>query len=198
MTEEKYDQEFFLALAAKGKDAWNAWRRDPANKDVRVTFAGIDFSESPRDEIDFSRFEFGDHAIFSGCKWLSKVTSGGIELEKADGLAAVLAAAIPASFFLGRAHFRGANFGEETKFTGADFDEGANFTNASFRDWADFTGAVFRDVSFIDAFFGDDANFKGATFNEDICFMYVNFGKRASFRRCSLLLQSSVHRCDLP
>ena len=23
----KYDQDFFLALAAKGKDAWNAWRR---------------------------------------------------------------------------------------------------------------------------------------------------------------------------
>jgi hypothetical protein len=44
----KYDQAFFLALAAKGKDAWNAWRRDPANKDVRVTFAGIDFSEAPR------------------------------------------------------------------------------------------------------------------------------------------------------
>ena len=42
---------FFLELAANGKDAWNAWRRDPANKDVRVTFAGIDFSEAPRDEI---------------------------------------------------------------------------------------------------------------------------------------------------
>jgi hypothetical protein len=40
------DQAFFLALAAKGKEAWNAWRRDPANKGVRVTFAGIDFSEA--------------------------------------------------------------------------------------------------------------------------------------------------------
>jgi hypothetical protein len=37
MADEKYDQHFFLALAANGKDAWNAWRRDPANKDVRVT-----------------------------------------------------------------------------------------------------------------------------------------------------------------
>ena len=42
---KKYDQDFFLALAAKGKDAWNAWRRDPANEMVPVTFAGIDFSE---------------------------------------------------------------------------------------------------------------------------------------------------------
>jgi hypothetical protein len=64
-----YDQAFFLALAAKGKDAWNAWRRDPANKDVRVTYAGIDFSEAPKDEIDFSWFEFGDNADFSRCRW---------------------------------------------------------------------------------------------------------------------------------
>jgi hypothetical protein len=28
--EQKFDQEFFLALAAKGKDVWNAWPRDPA------------------------------------------------------------------------------------------------------------------------------------------------------------------------
>ena len=36
-----YDQAFFLSLAARGKDAWNAWRRDPANKDVYVTFKAI-------------------------------------------------------------------------------------------------------------------------------------------------------------
>jgi hypothetical protein len=36
---KKYDQDFFLALAAKGKDEWNAWRRDPVNKGVRVTCA---------------------------------------------------------------------------------------------------------------------------------------------------------------
>ena len=41
----KHDQEYILALAAKGKDAWNAWRGDPANKYERVTFAGVDFSE---------------------------------------------------------------------------------------------------------------------------------------------------------
>jgi hypothetical protein len=64
---KKYDR--FLRLAAKGKDEWNTWRRDPANKDVHVTFAGVDFSEAPRDRIDFSGFEFGDTANFSECKW---------------------------------------------------------------------------------------------------------------------------------
>ncbi|MGH6821019.1 MAG: hypothetical protein ACREDU_09190, partial [Methylocella sp.] len=69
MADEKYDHTFFLDLAAKGKYAWNAWRRIPANKGVRVNFAGVDFSEAPRDGIDFSGFEFGDSANFSQCKW---------------------------------------------------------------------------------------------------------------------------------
>src|ERR1019366_5599576 len=67
--EPKYDQAFFLDLARQGTDKWNEWRRNPVNEDVRVTFAGIDFSEAPRDEIDFSGFEFGDDTDFSGCKW---------------------------------------------------------------------------------------------------------------------------------
>ena len=60
---------FFLDLAAKGKNTWNVWRRDPASEGVCVTFAGIDFSEAPRDQIDFTAFEFGDCADFSQCKW---------------------------------------------------------------------------------------------------------------------------------
>jgi hypothetical protein len=47
---QSYDQAFFLALAAKGKDEWNKWRSDPANKDAYVTFAGVDFSAEPWDK----------------------------------------------------------------------------------------------------------------------------------------------------
>jgi hypothetical protein len=65
----KYDQAFFLALALKGKDVWNKWRRDPANKDVRVTFAGVNFSQPPNDSINFEGFKFGDGADLSVCKW---------------------------------------------------------------------------------------------------------------------------------
>gem|GEM_PF-4568779 len=42
------DGAFFLALAAKGKEAWNAWRRDPANKGVYVTFKGVDAGKLAR------------------------------------------------------------------------------------------------------------------------------------------------------
>ena len=59
-----YDQTFFLDLAAKGKDEWNKWRSNPTTAGVPVTFAGVDFSEAPRDQIDFSGFDFGDHPGF--------------------------------------------------------------------------------------------------------------------------------------
>src|SRR6476661_4172320 len=101
---KKYDQDFFLDRAAKGKDAWNTWRRDPANKDVRVTFAGIDFSEAPRDKIDFSGFEFGDFANFSECKWRGLKEDSEEDYEDSG-------------FALGRAYFTGAIFGDSTIFT---------------------------------------------------------------------------------
>lgn len=58
--------EFFLALAVKGKDEWNKWRK--ANT-KHVTFDGADFSQTRWGTIDFSGFEFGDNANFSECKW---------------------------------------------------------------------------------------------------------------------------------
>jgi hypothetical protein len=134
---EKYDQDFFLALAAKGKEAWNAWRRDPANEMVGVTFAGIDFSQAPRDEIDFSGFEFGYQADFSRCKWRGAKVR--LKLE---------------TFEPGRARFIGAAFGEMACFTGAAFGERACFTGAAFGDFARFDGVAF----------GDGARFDGAVF----------------------------------
>ncbi|WGJ13475.1 hypothetical protein QEV83_12290 [Methylocapsa sp. D3K7] len=143
---------FFLDLAAKGKEEWNAWRRDPANKEVRVTFAGIDFRETPRDEIDFSGFEFGDFADFSYCKWRGELR-GAIT-----------------DFAPGRAFFLGTNFGDW-----------ATFANAIFGDWADFTGAVFCDNSSFDgAIFGEFARFNGAAFGTSAQ-LRATFGELATF-----------------
>jgi uncharacterized protein YjbI with pentapeptide repeats len=113
MADERHDQTFFLTLAEKGKDAWNAWRRNRANKDVRVTFAGIDFSEAPRDEIDFSGLYFGDNADFSGCKWRGVDFTGGVFGAEAD--------------------FTDAAFGDESFFSLATFGRFANFTGATIR-----------------------------------------------------------------
>jgi hypothetical protein len=120
-----YDQDFFLDLAQQGKEKWNEWRR--ANKDVRVTFAGIDFSKSPRDKIDFSGFEFGDRVDLSGCKWR------GIKWREDT----------ETTFEPGGARFTGAAFGDETKFTDTAFGDNGNFIGAAFGDWAMFTRATF-------------------------------------------------------
>jgi uncharacterized protein YjbI with pentapeptide repeats len=145
--EPKYDQAFFLDLARQGTDKWNEWRRNPVNEDVRVTFAGIDFSEAPRDEIDFSGFEFGDDTDFSGCKW------GGIDWGemKKD----------PKAFKIGRASFASAVFGN-----------GVDFADVVFGDSAIFDDAVFgNDTSFNGAAFGWGARFAGTIFKGDVEFM---------------------------
>ncbi|MGH6822609.1 MAG: pentapeptide repeat-containing protein [Methylocella sp.] len=165
-TSKKYDQAFFLVLAAKGKDAWNAWLRDPANKDVRVTFAGIDFSQAPRDQIEFVGFEFGCGADFSGCKWRSAESVLAIMPDGMRGGADFNGAA-----FGDGANFTGAAFGTRAYFTGAAFGDGANFTSAAFGYWAMFTGAAF----------GDEANFTGATFGDGAWFRDASFGDGANF-----------------
>jgi uncharacterized protein YjbI with pentapeptide repeats len=158
---KKYDQEFFIALALKGKDAWNAWRRDPANGKVRVTFVGIDFSEAPRDRIDFSGFEFGDNANFSQCKWR------GIKSRE---------------FKLVRARFTAAAFGDRATFTGAALGDKASFTGVAFGDKASFSGVAFgRFTNFRDAAFGNAAEFSGATFGEQASFDCAAVGDGAIF-----------------
>jgi hypothetical protein len=152
-----YNQEFFLDLASKGKSAWTAWRCDPANKYERVTFAGVDFSEAPRDQIDFSGFEFGDFADFSRCKW-----RGGGRLEIGGDLK---------KFAPGRACFTGAAFGGWASFAGVAFGCGARFAGAAFGNSACFDGAAF----------GDKATFAGVTFGAGATFAFAAFGPQASF-----------------
>ena len=168
MAEEKYDQEFFLALAAKGKDEWNVWRRDPNNKPMRVTFASVDFSEAPKDQIDFSGFEFGDDADFSGCKWLG--------VKYGDILDDVK------TFKPGRALFVRAAFGARANFTGAIFGNSTSFIGATFGDYVNFDGATFGIFAVFDlAVFGFDANFHGAVFGNGPSFDGAAFNSGAKF-----------------
>ena len=59
----EHDQAFFLDLATKGKEEWKEWQR--LNRDVRVTFADVDFSTPRWACINFSGFDFGDNADLS-------------------------------------------------------------------------------------------------------------------------------------
>jgi uncharacterized protein YjbI with pentapeptide repeats len=168
--EPKYDQAFFLALAAKGKDAWNAWRRDPANKDVYVTFEGADFSQAPRDTINFDGFEFGHAANFSNCKWRGPEYHDIKYGSKA--------------FHAGRAFFPDAAFGDETNFTGADFGDAAIFTFATFEHVVSFHGAIFGiNPDFSCVTFGDYALFEDAVFGAYADFTGTAFGYLSNFER---------------
>jgi hypothetical protein len=96
---------------------------------VPVTFAGTDFREVKKDEIDFSGFEFGDNADFSGCKWR------GVEFEAKE---------IPIVFKPGRACFTGAIFGHRGRFN-AVFGGGASFERAKFGHWTNIAFACDTD-----------------------------------------------------
>ncbi len=198
----KYDQAFFVALAAKGKDAWNKWRCDPANKDVRVTFEGVDFTEVPRDQINFEGFEFGDCAKFSKCRWRGPDLQEAVAYSTNDfapGLAFFVGATFgqSANFYGSRfgdranfvgaafghfASFRRAIFGSRARFAPAHFGNGADFTGATFGSWADFTRAAFGDAAcFTGAAFGDAACFAGAAFGNGASFDGAAFGNWAHF-----------------
>jgi Pentapeptide repeats (9 copies) len=176
----KYDQAFFLDLAAKGKNAWNAWRRDPANKDVYVTFAGADFSEVPKDKIDFTGFEFGDCADFSQCKWrgVDLFRAGATDIFKPGR------ACLPGASFGDRAKFEGATFNDFASFTGASFGDRASFTGTAFGQYASFTGGVVfgAQASFEFAAFDGAARFDAADFDAGVSFRGATFGEGASFQ----------------
>jgi uncharacterized protein YjbI with pentapeptide repeats len=182
----KYDQDFFLALAAKGKEAWNAWRRDQANKDVHVTFARVDFSQPPNDAINFEDFDFGNYADFSDCKWRTAVYKGAIFGDYTKFGNAICD---------GWGDFTGAIFGFGVQFCSTDFRGGANFMGTTFSHVANFNGATFgTGVSFERAIFGHNAKFEGVSlgykaifkqtiFGDDVTFDGADFGSEASFEQ---------------
>jgi len=178
MADEKYDQDFFLTLAAKGKEAWNKWRR--ANEGVPVTFAGIDFSDAPKDQIDFSGFEFGDYADFSQCKWrgVDLFRAGATDIFKPGR------ACFPGASFGDRAKFEGTTLNDFASFTGASFGDRANFTGTAFGQYASFTGGVVfgAQASFEFAAFDGAARFDAADFDAGVSFRGATFGEGASFQ----------------
>lgn len=164
---KKYDQAFFLDLAAKGKQAWNEWRR--VNEDVPITFERTDFSQLI-DIAGFAGFEFGKGANFSGCVWRSAVFTGVV--------------------FGNQAYFTRAEFLSQADFTGAAFGAGADFTNARFRgetkfDETHFNGSVTFNyqsgsaplgiISFSHARFDGEASFSGRWFEKTADFTNARF-----------------------
>jgi hypothetical protein len=178
-----YDQEFFLAMARCGKDAWNQWRE--ANPKIKVTFEGVNFEEPRNEDINFSKFQLGVGANFRDCRFgdrgnLIGATFGGrANFSRAafgDDLCLVDAT------FGDNSSFRGATFGNAAHFNGATFAFGADFSDATFGDRADFSRAIFNGLpGFLRATFGDDADFTDAAFGDNATFTKATFKYRANF-----------------
>jgi hypothetical protein len=179
-----------------GKDSWNAWRRrDPANKDARITFEGVDFSEAPKDQIDFFGFEFGHHANFSKCKWRGAEWQ---EYEDNRETFTFGRACFTSAAFGHGARFYSSAFGNGADFSGVKFDHGAIFLNAVFGHGAFFEDAAFGYLaSFDSAAFGNGANFNGVAFGDGATFNGATFGNWATFAKIKFDLPSSTRRICL-
>jgi hypothetical protein len=159
-----YDERFFLALAHRGADVWNEWRARHSGEDdqtyIRVNFAKIDFVSV----IDFSGFNFGHGANFSGASFRRRDANfcGATFGREADFSGADFTGSL---FERCEANFSGSTFGAKSNFSGAIFGDFANFSGATFGARAKFSGATFgAEANFSGAIFGNFADLSGATF----------------------------------
>jgi uncharacterized protein YjbI with pentapeptide repeats len=174
-----YDQEFFLALARRGKDErqrkdeWNRWRE--SNPDIAVTFKGIDFR---KDAIGFAGFRFGDLADFTGALFGRGANFSGSIFG--DG------SKFSSTEFGDVTNFSGAVFGRETNFSGAGFGDGVNFSRATFEYGAKLSRAKFGfGADFSNVTFWHGADLSGAIFGYYTKFACARFGNEVVFSRAT-------------
>lgn len=183
-TKPVYDQEFFLALArpsantdearAEARERWNAWRRDPANERVVVTFVGVDFRTEENRGISFAGFEFGYGTQFYDAKFDDSTRFYGANFGP-------LAIFIDATFEF-RATFRDAIFRGSALFNRVAFGHRADFCGTKISDQAIFADATFgHQANFGDATFGTGADFSCVTFGSGTTFDGATFGGNADF-----------------
>jgi uncharacterized protein YjbI with pentapeptide repeats len=185
-----YDQGFFVALARRGKDAWNEWRHK--HPDINVTFEGVNFDEPDHIDLDFSGFKFGSDATFSGASFVRGAAKfGGAEFWARANFSGATFGIRSADFsgatFGDEVNFSGATFGDETLFPGAKFGRWANFRFATFDGRTDFseahfeTGIVAHGPIFIGATLGWGTDFSGATIGTDADFSGATIGHGTNF-----------------
>jgi Pentapeptide repeats (9 copies) len=177
-----YDQEFFLALARCGKDAWNRWRE--TNPEIKVTFEGIDFRE-PNKDINFSKFQFGDDANLRAC-WFGHYAnlSGATFGDRAD---------LSGVTFGAWTDLSGVIFGKRANLSGATFGDMANLREVTFGDRANLSGATFGDVTYLNgATFGNGADLREATFGDNAVFDDATFGHRVDLSRATFGVRAAA------
>lgn len=151
-----------VALARRGAEVWNAWRKDFPVQGGRLNAGygvisrfrnGANFENIEFDRpVDFSRFDFGADANFEGVRFLKDVK------------------------------FSMAKFGERARFSWSKFSSDAVFDACLFEHDANFTCADFKALAYFSySRFGDEVDFSGAKFGAQTTFRNIVFGKKLCF-----------------
>jgi uncharacterized protein YjbI with pentapeptide repeats len=165
------EAEPYLTLARRGKEAWNAWRRE--NPDKKINFANVDFTRPENQDINFGGFEFGNGANFKGASF-----GDGPWIFDKESQTKLAQGGSPG----GGAYFSGASFGEWANFSGASFGVWADFSRASFGTLASFSGASFGAMTnFSDVKFIGIVYFSNTKFDQNCRFVGSVFGGTAYF-----------------
>lgn len=175
-----------LVRARKGREAWNAWRRENPKKPA--DFSGVNFMDPENENICSAGFEFGENADFSDTIFGDAPETFRFCYEH-EILEALDSGECPkgAAFFLNstfghNASFIGASFGENARFDQVVFGRSVKFQCALFGYQACFEGVYFESSPRFDgATFGDEASFAGAVFGGLASFSGAAFGYMAIF-----------------
>jgi uncharacterized protein YjbI with pentapeptide repeats len=195
-----------LALARKGRSAWNEWAS--RNPGAYVDLSGVDFHDPKNREIDFEAFEFPGltnfrnsnflNAVFSEAKFHDSAKFGG---AKFDGTKTEFNNATfggedtsfrDCKFNSTKTHFRSVKFhSQATRFSNSVFSGG----NISFRE-AEFVGkrTLFirskfgpKSVSFRKSIFKtSDPDFSDSEFGGPLNFQLARFSEVPDFRRTQI------------
>lgn len=193
-TVHRLERDEALALARKGREAWNDWA--DSHQGWSVNLGEIDFTAKDNSSIQFNGFKFPGAANFD-------ISVFGPDASFGEAIFRGRAS-FKRCMFNGKSDFLGANFLDQAIFTEARFGGMPNFVGAHFRSDAFFEnvifllGACFRHVHFWEgAQFGKatfigyadfeyssfyrPSNFSNAEFDLAVGFRFTNFHERAEF-----------------
>lgn len=184
-TPDNITQAGCLALARRGKEAWNAWREKyPVNDDSenRADFTGYKFTD-----LNFENFIFGYGASFRDTEFKNEAFfKNAIFEEFAD---------FEDAKFLAEAIFIGTEFGNSASFKNAKFSNDADFEDAQFGDNADFANAEFASSSWFErSKFNKNTSFYSTQFNEGALFQDAQFGDWVAFDNAKFLEKTDFTR----
>ena len=131
-----------IALALKGKEAWNAWREMFPNEfPTRKKYAPtncVNFRNTDLSEIDFHGFKFGDYANFSGTNLgISGNFSSTVWGKQADF----------SGMYCDGVSFTNSVFNGAALFERVSCESWISFQNTIFRDFALFNGSHFKSIN---------------------------------------------------